>query len=85
MGHNQPGTESDGEELPVLPKVPVKRRLQNEARAGERRTQRGKTNRTSPSTKKHRTPQLDASVITQLEFGRRPPNSVSLLHSNKLN
>ena len=70
--------ESDGEELPVLPKVPVKRKLQNEARVSERRTQRGKTKSGSPQTKKQRTPLIDASVITKLQFSRRPQNCVSL-------
>ena len=78
IGHNQLGTDSDGEDLPVLPKVPVKRRLVNEAKAHERRTQRGKAKSTSPQIKKHKTPQIDASVITQLQFGRRPANSVSM-------
>ena len=70
--------ESDGDELPVLPKVPVKRKLQNEARVSEKRTQRGKTKSGSPQTKKQRTPQIDASVITKLQFSRRPQNCVSL-------
>ena len=70
--------ESDGEELPVLPKVPVKRKIQNEPRASERRTQRGRTQSGSPQTKKQRTPQIDASVITQLEFDKRPTNCVGL-------
>ena len=75
--HNQAGTESEGEDLPVLPKIPVKRRLLNEARAHERRTQRGRPKSTSPQLKKPKTPQIDASVITQLVFGPRPVNSVS--------
>jgi hypothetical protein len=77
-GRNPIGIESDSEELPVLPKVPVKRKLVNESRACERRTPRGRTKSTSPQIKKHKTPQIDASVITQLEFGRRPLNSVSI-------
>lgn len=77
IGHNTAETNSDGEDLLVLPKVPVKRRLLNEARAHERRTQRGKAKSPNPQMKKHKTPQIDASVITQLEFGRRPANSVS--------
>ena len=76
--------ESDGEELPVLPKVPVKRKVQHEPRACERRTQRGRPKNGSPHTKKQRTPQIDASVITQLQFGRRPENCVSLPSSNLL-
>ena len=75
-GRNPIPAESDGEELPVLPKVPVKRKVQSEARVSERRTQRGKTKSGSPQTKKQRTPQIDASVITQLQFGRRPQNCV---------
>lgn len=71
-------TESDGEELPVVPKVPMKRKVANPPKVSERRTQRGCAKSTSPSTKRHRTPQMDASVITQLSFGRRPPNSVSV-------
>ena len=71
------GTESDVEELPVLPKVPVKRKLQNENGASQRRSQRGKAKITSPQVKKNKSPQIDASVITQLSFGRRPANSVS--------
>ena len=70
--------ESEGEELPVLPKVPVKRKVQNEPRASERRTQRGRTKSGSPQIKKQRTPQIDASVITQLQFDKRPPNCVGL-------
>ena len=69
--------ETDGEDMPVLPKVPVKRKLLNESKGGERRTQRGRPKNTSPQMKKQKTPQIDASVITQLQFGRRPPNSVS--------
>ena len=74
---NPVGTEYDVEELPVLPKVPVKRRLLNEPGASQRRTRRGKTKSSSPQIKKHKTPQIDASVITQLYFARRPANSVS--------
>lgn len=77
-GHNGAGTETEGEELPVLPKIPVKRKLLSERRGSEKRTQRGGTKSGSPPTKKQRTPQIDASVITQLEFGRRPQNSVSI-------
>ena len=78
VGDNQDGTETDDEELVVLPKVPVKRKLLNERRGSEKRTQRGTRKSASPPTKKQRTPQIDASVITQLEFGRRPDNSVSM-------
>ena len=74
---NQPETDSDGEEPPVLPKVPVKRELLNEAKACERRNQRGRPKSASPQMKKQKTPQIDASVITQLEFGARPQNCVS--------
>lgn len=77
-GHNAIGTDSEGEELPVLPKVPVKRKLQNEPKASERKIQRGRPKSTSPQMKKQKTPQIDASVITQLEFDRRPLNSVSI-------
>ena len=72
------GIEIDGEEMPVLPKVPVKRKLLNEGKGYDKRTQRGRTKSASPQTKKQKTPQIDASVITQLEFGRRPPNCVSI-------
>jgi hypothetical protein len=71
-------TESDYEELPVVPKVPVKRKVAKEPKVSEGRTQRGSAKNTSPSTKRLRTPQIDASVITQLEFGRRPANCVSV-------
>ena len=77
-GLNPVGTESEGEEKPVLPKVPVKRKVMNPPKVSERRTQRGKTKTTSPQTKKQRTPQIDASVITKLTFGRRPENCVSV-------
>ena len=77
-GDNPGGSETEGEELPVLPKIPVKRKLLSERRGSEKRTQRGRTKSASPPTKKQRTPQIDASVITKLEFGRRPPNSVSI-------
>jgi hypothetical protein len=70
--------ETDGEELPVLPKVPVKRKLLNEAKGGTSKTQRGRPKSASPQLKKQNTPQIDASVITQLEFGRRPQNCVSI-------
>ena len=70
--------ESESEELPVLPRVPVKRKAQNEPRVSERKTQRGRPKSGTPQTKKQRRPQIDASVITQLEFGRRPHNCVSL-------
>ena len=79
LGLNPEGAESDGEDLPVLPKVPGKRRLLNEATPQERRTQRGRAKSMSPQIKKSRTPQIDATVITQLQFGRRPPNLVSPL------
>ena len=79
-GRHAVGNESSGEDLPVIPKVPVKRRLVNEARAQERGTQRGKAKSTSPQIKKPKTPQIDASVITQLEFSTRPANSVSTSH-----
>ena len=78
IGRNPDGTESEGEEIPVLPKVPMKRKVLNQQRVCERRTQRGRTKSTSPQTKKQRTPQIDASVITQLQFGRRPLNCVSV-------
>ena len=71
-------TESDLEELPVLPKVPVKRKLLNEPKSSERRTARGSSKSTSPQIKKSKTPQIDASVITQLQFSRRPLNSVRI-------
>jgi hypothetical protein len=73
---NDPDT--DAKELPVLPKVPVKRKLMSEPKASERRTQGGRSKSTSPQLKKQRCPQIDASVITQLYFARRPMNSVSL-------
>jgi hypothetical protein len=69
--------ESDGEELPVLPKVPVKRKLMSESKGAERSSQRGPTKSGNPLTKKQRTPQIDASVIRQLEFAQRPQNCVS--------
>ena len=71
--------ESDGEEPPVLPKAPVKRKLTNESRGAERSSQRGNTKSGNPQTKKQRTPQIDASVIRQLQFEKRPPNCVSTL------
>ena len=77
-GLNPNQTESAGEELPVLPRVPVKRKVVNQPRVRERRTQRGSAKSTSPQTKRQRTPQIDASVITQLQFGRRPENCVSI-------
>ena len=76
--HHPIATELDLEELPVLPKVPVKRKLLNESRSAERRNARGSAKSTSPQIKKHKTPQIDASVITQLEFSRRPLNSVRI-------
>ena len=72
------GTKTDVEELPVLPKVPIKRKLMSEPKGYERRTQIGRTKSSSPQVKKQRTPQIDASVITKLEFDRRPTNSVSI-------
>lgn len=78
LGQNAAATETDGEELPVLPKVPVKRKILSERRESERRNQRGTPKSRSPATKKQRTPQIDASVITKLEFGPRPQNSVSI-------
>lgn len=77
-GRNAIQTDSDGEEPPVLPKVPVKRKVTNPPKVSERRTQRGSAKSTSPSTKRQRTPQIDASVIAQLEFGKRPQNCVSV-------
>ena len=77
-GLNPLQTESDAEEKPVLPRVPVKRKVVNQPRVRERRTQRGSAKSTSPQTKRQRTPQIDASVITKLEFGRRPENCVSI-------
>lgn len=71
-------SETDGEDIPVLPRVPVKRKLMNEGKGSDRKTQRGQAKSASPQIKKQRTPQLDASVITQLEFGRRPENCVSI-------
>ena len=78
MEGNPGEAESDGEEMPVLPKVPVKRKSLNEAKACERRTQRGRPKSASPQMEKQKTPTIDASVITQLEFGRRPQNCVSI-------
>ena len=75
---NPNGIETDDEEGPVLPKVPVKQKLMSEPKGTERRTQRSRAKSSSPQLKKQRTPQIDASVITKLEFGRRPINSVSL-------
>jgi hypothetical protein len=75
------GTDSDGEDIPVLPRVPVKRKLLNEGKGCDQKTQRGRAKSASPQTKKQKTPQLDASVITQLEFGRRPQNCVSIAKS----
>ena len=77
-GQNTGGSETEADELPVLPRVPVKRKIIQETRGSERRTQRGRTKSGSPPTKKQRTPQIDASVITQLQFARRPDNSVSI-------
>jgi hypothetical protein len=75
------GPDSDREELPVLPKVPVKRKLLNEAKGCDKRVQKWRGKSGSPQMKKQRTPQIDASVITQLEFGRRPENCVSIATS----
>ena len=69
---------SDGEELPVLPKVPVKRKLMSESKGAEKSSQRPRTKYGNTQTKKQRTPQIDGSVIVQLEFGPRPPNCVSI-------
>ena len=77
LGPKLNATEPDDEELPVLPKIPVKRKMVVEPRGNERRTQRGRPKCASPKVKKQRTPQVDASVITQLEFGKRPQNCVS--------
>ena len=77
-GRNPIQTESDGDDMPVLPKVPVKRKVTNPPRATERRTQRSTAKSRSPHTKRQRTPQIDASVITQLQFSRRPQNCVSV-------
>ena len=76
-GRNEIGSESDDEELAVYPKVPVKRKLMSEPKDSEKRSQRGRPKSTTSQVKKPRTPQIDASVIMQLEFGRRPVNSVS--------
>lgn len=76
-GDNRGGSESEGEELPVLPKVLVKRKNLNERKGSEKKTPKGVTKSGSPPTKKQRTPQIDASVVTKLEFGKRPENSVS--------
>lgn len=81
IGLNAIQTETDGEEMPVLPRVPVKRKVVNQPKVCERRTQRGSAKSTSPQIKRQRTPQIDASVITQLEFGRRPENCVSILRT----
>ena len=70
--------ETDGEEPPVLPKAPVKRKLMSEPKGAERSAQRGRSKSGTPQTKKQRTPQIDASVITKLEFGPRPLNCVSI-------
>lgn len=79
---NPNGTETDVEELPVLPKVLVKRKLMGESRGSEKKTQRGRPKSSSPQMKKQRTPQIDASVITKLEFGRRPLDSASICDSD---
>ena len=52
----QSGAESDDEELPVLPKVPVKRRLRNEPGPSQRRTERGKKNYKSSYQEDQNTP-----------------------------
>lgn len=77
LGRNPVEAQSEGEELPVLPKVPVKRKLLSEPKSSEKRSQRGRSTSKSPQLKKYKTPMIDASVITQLEFGKRPQNSVS--------
>lgn len=69
---------SDAEELEVLPKVPVKRKLLSEPKPSDRKSQRGRSTSKSPQVKKYKTPTIDASVITQLEFSKRPLNSVSI-------
>ena len=76
------GGGSDEEELPVLPKVPVKRKLMSEACGSASKNQRGSRNGGSVSMKRQRTPLIDAAVITELEFGPRPMNSVSTLLTN---
>jgi hypothetical protein len=76
------GGGSDEEELPVLPKVPVKQKLMSEACGSALKNQKGSRNGASVSTKKQRTPLIDAAVITQLEFGPRPMNSVSTTLTN---
>lgn len=68
----------DDEELSVLPKAPVKRKLAIETKGFEKRTSRGRPKCASPKVKKQRTPQIDASVIIRLEFGSRPQNCVSI-------
>jgi hypothetical protein len=77
IGDNPDGTESEGEEMPVLPKIPVKCKILNERKGSDKKTQRGSAKSANPPTKKQRTPQIDASVITKLEFGKRPEYSVS--------
>ena len=49
---NPTATETDGDEIPVLPKVPVKRKILNDAKGSERKTQRGSTKSASPQMKK---------------------------------
>lgn len=79
LGRDPIRMESDGEDLPVLPKVPMKQKLLNEQKTSEKKTHRGRAKSTSPQIKENKTPQIDASVITQLEFRSRPANFVSIL------
>jgi hypothetical protein len=70
--HDTNEIETDVEELPVLPKVPVKRKLMSEPKGHGKRPQKGRTKSSSPQNKKQRTPQIDASVITKLELAGDP-------------
>jgi hypothetical protein len=78
LGPNAVSASSDAEELQVLPKVPVKRKLLSEPKSSDRKSQRGRSTSKSPQVKKYKTPTIDASVITKLTFGKRPLNSVSI-------